>query len=460
VDYTTSTPNISEFDPTVIPYQFEVINAVRQEYNYSLGVHEIMLSGSFGSAKSILMAHLALTHSLANPRSRGLLARKSMPDLKSTIATKLREHLEGVYTEGVDYIYNESSAYFKFKNGSEILSRSWSDKRYRKLRSLELSYALVEELTENNNEEFDGFYKELRPRVGRLPKIKENFICCATNPDSPSHLAYEYFIQSKVPTRHVYYSVTTDNPFLPKWYIEQLKETYTAQECQRFIYGKWIEIKSEVIYYAFDENKSKLDEYKVNILSPICISFDFNIGEGKPMSLTLFQFYDNKFTFFDEVVINGMNTLDAMEELAERGLLDYETHYIIHGDANGRSKTTKYNKTDYEVIRGFLDKYYRKDGTRISFEIDVPTSNPPIRKRHLIVNGQMKNANGKTSIFIFNKKCPVLVKGFNLAKLKKGGQYIEDDSDSWQHITTAAGYGIMKQLNKLIINRTSIGRAT
>ena len=61
--------------------------------------------------------------------------------------------------------------------------------------SLELSFALIEELTENDNEEFNGFYKEMRARVGRLPHIKENFICCATNPDAPEPCGLRLFHQ-------------------------------------------------------------------------------------------------------------------------------------------------------------------------------------------------------------------------------------------------------------------------
>jgi PBSX family phage terminase large subunit len=456
-----STPNLEEFDPTIIPYQYQVIKDVRCNYDYSQGVHEILLSGSVGSAKSILMAHLGLTHVLGNEKSRVLLGRRALPDLKETLVTKISEHLEGIYTPGKDYQFRENTGYFEFRNGSEFISRSWADKRYRKLRSLELSAALIEELTENSNAEFDGFYKELRARVGRLPTIKENFICCATNPDAPSHAAYEYFIVSDNPSRHVYYSVTTDNPFLSDWYIEQLKQTYTKKEILRMIYGQWIEIKSEVIYYAFDIEKSRIREYEVNEAYPIGITFDFNIGEGKPFSVCLFQYIHGNFYFFDEIVVEGMRTLDAIEEAAERGLLDYNCKYIVYGDAAGRARTTNYNKTDYEQIRHFLRSYYvNKYDRMIEFDFDVPVSNPPVRKRHLIVNGQLENANGQTHVFILQEKCPTLVKGFNLTKLKKGGNYIEDDSDPWQHITTAAGYGILKVLdNNEVINRTSYGRA-
>jgi hypothetical protein len=33
-------------------------------------------------------------------------------------------------------------------------------------------------------------------------------------------------------------------------------------------------------------------------------------------------------------------------------------------------------------------------------------------------------------------------KGLRLTKMKHGAGFIEDDSDPWQHVTSAVGYGI------------------
>lgn len=440
----SSTPNLEEFDPRVIPYQHQVVSDIFENYDYSLGTHEVLLSGSVGSAKSLLMAHVAVMHCLTFPKAVGMLGRRSLPDLKDTILRKILDHMQGSLRENIDYFFNQSNSKLTFSNGSQILCRTWGDKRYSKFRSLELSFAIIEELTENDSDEFDEFYKELRARVGRLPHIKQNFLLCATNPDAPSHSAFNYFIASQIPTRHVYYSITTDNPFLPKTYIQQLLETYTAQEAERMIYGRWVEIKTEVIYYAFDEKMSVIDTYKVNPSHPIFITYDFNIGINKPMSVAFFQYINDVFYFFYEIVISGSNTLETCDEMIAKGLLTYPTRYVIHGDASGRAKSSKYNRTDYDIIKKALDDYIGPHG-RIEVDVDVPLSNPPVRKRHIIVNGQLKNAKGETHIKI-TKDCVTIIKGLRLSKLKKGGQYIEDDSDPWQHITTAIGYGICRQI--------------
>lgn len=446
-----ATPNLEEFDPHVIPYQYKVINHVRT-FDYSLGLLEIMLSGSVGSAKSILMAHMGITHASICPKSRLLLGRKALPDLKDTLITKVLEHMDGVLVDGKDYEYNKSTGYFKFWNDAEFISRSWADKSFFRFRSLELSAAMIEELTENEGE-YWGFYNELKNRVGRQ-KAKEHWIVCATNPSGPDHEAYQYFIlkgwnhrkhgvtKGELNTRHVYYSVTGDNPFLPKWYIQTLKETYTGLELQRMLYGEWVEISSEQIYYAFDPDLSVIDKYEINPLYPVRLSYDFNIGIGKPMSVVLFQYINRVYYVFDEIVIMGGRTLDTVEEAMDRGHFNHHTTYLIYGDANGRARSTKYNRTDYEVIQEALRNFINQHG-HINFSIEVGGANPAVRKRHVIVNGVLKNSEGKTRIKIL-RKCKTLIRGLKLTKLKKGSGYIEDDSNDYQHITTALGYGIVE----------------
>ncbi len=437
-------PSLSEFDPTIIPYQLEVIKYVRN-FDYKKGILEVLLSGSYGSAKSCVMAHVALTHVLMNPGSRLLLGRKTMPDLKDTILQKIIDHIGTDLKEGHDYEFNRTKSSFHFRNGSMILSRSWSDKKYKKLRSLELSAAIIEELTENNSDEFEGFYKELIARVGRIPGIRENFIMSATNPDSPSHSAYDYFIRKKSPNRKVFYSRTDENPFLPKTYIETLKETLTEQECRRYIGGEWISIRKKNIYYAYDPEMSLIDTYEVNPRLPIYFSFDFNIGDNKPMSACFSQVVNGNFYFFDEIILDTARTLDVLEEANGRNLLDYPGPYFIHGDASGRHRDTRSIKSDYQLIEKFFSQMENKYGP-INCRIDVPLSNPPLRTRHTIANGQMKNAYGKTHVFIVRDKCPTLDKGFRNVTFKKNAGYIEEETRE-QHVTTAATYHICRVIN-------------
>ena len=168
------------------------------------------------------------------------------------------------------------------------------------------------------------------------------------------------------------------------------------------------------------------------------------------MSCVFFQYINDTFHFFDEVIIEGARTLNTLEDAANRGLLEHNTEYICHGDASGKHKDTRSNLSDYEIIDQFCERFVNKEGKHLRYKREVPVANPELRKRHNITNAYMMNNLGEIRLFVYSK-CKVLREGFRLTKLKEGAQYIEDDSKYYQHCTTAAGYAV-HWLN-LITNR-------
>jgi hypothetical protein len=437
-----SKPNFADFSPRIIPYQSDVIDFL-DEWDYSKGTPEILLSGSFGSAKSILCAHLAVRHCLENPGARVCLARKAMPDLKDTIFKEILEHITDDFIEGKHYTVNHTSAKITWFNGSEIISRSWSDKKYKKGRSLKLSMVVFEELTENNEEDKQAF-DTLKARLRRIPTVKENLLIAATNPDSPAHWVFKYWFDDQKPTRKTFKSVTTDNPFLDPVYIEQLKADLDPKSAQRYIYGEWVELDADRVYYAYDPEKNFINEsYQVRHGLPIIIAFDFNIGQGKPMSSCAMQF-DGAFHIFKEVVIQGARTSEAVEEWLSMGFIRPGQKVIIRGDASGDARDTRSILSDYDIIK----RAFSNAGAIV--EMQVPKANPPIRRRHNLVNAYCLNEKGVNRLFVY-KDCKVAHDGMRLTALKKSGDYVEDDGPShpYQHITTAIGYSVVYEHNNI-----------
>ena len=429
-------PLLTEFNPFVIPWQGRLIVDIRKRFNYTMGTHEVLLSGAVGSAKSSIMAHLIVTHCLMWSNARALVARRSLPDLKSTIWSEIIDHIEGCLKEGDDYKVNRAELKIVFKNGSIIMCKSFADGRIRKFRSLILSMAIIEELTENDDGEF---YKEIRMRVGRAIHIPEHLIVCATNPDAPDHWAYNHFMMSNSPMRHVYYSVTSDNPFLPASYIEGLKETLSEREARRMLYGEWIEITRDVIYYSYkNEINFRKIKYSFNQDYPLDLFFDFNIAVGKPMSAGCGQYIDGEFHIWKTFIIQGARTEDLLEDMDAYGLFN-QTFVRVFGDASGKNRDTRSIRSDYDIIEEFLRK-------RCRCQMMVPRANPPIRKRHNLVNAACMNANGKASLFVY-EEAEEADKGLRLTKLLKNARYVEDDSYEFQHITTAIGYWIVYLLD-------------
>jgi hypothetical protein len=397
------------------------------------------------SAKSILMAHLIVTHCLNNDGARGLLARKSLPDLKDTIFKEVVEHLQDdpekvgrVLVEGKDYWINESTAKITFSNGSEIISRSWADRKTKKGRSLKLSFIAFEELTENDIKDREAFMT-FKARLRRIPHIKENVLIAATNPDSPSHWVYKYFFDERAPTRFVFKSVTTDNPFLDPVYVQQLKQDLDERAAQRYVYGEWVDLHKDQVYYSYNKEENFRSSFEHIGLRNVKIAHDFNIGADKPMSATLSVLDNGTYHAVKSFHIDGARTVDILEEIVAWERFEEVEEIEIYGDASGKNRDTRNIKSDYDIIKEFWSNYKKKNGDQVKFVMKVPASNPPLRRRHNIVNAYFKNANNDVRLYLYDDW---LHEGFMQTAFKKGADLVEDDSLPQQHATTTIGYMI------------------
>lgn len=454
--------NLNTFNPKAIQWQYDLMYLIRKQLDYSLGVHEIICSGSVGSAKSEVCAHAAITHCILYSDARFLLGRQAMPRLKQTVIKKILDHIKGVLKIDIDFTHNKTSGIITFSNGAEMIPISWADKDYQKFRSYEFSAAWIEEATENDSVESKGFHTEMIARIGRInstnSNVKENFVLYSTNPDDPDHYFYDYFFTggkrvgnylTNNPLRHVFFSLTEQNIFLPKWYITSLRNRYDNKMIQRLLEGQWIYINTDVIYYEYNPDEHfVLNDSVIDPSLPVILTFDFNISKGKPMSSALMQYDGRTFRIIDEVAIEGARTQDAIEEWAGKGVFDtkHNPPIIIHGDATGRRGDSRGKNSDYSIIEKHLSNYTRPDGEALDFDIDVPTINPPIRERHNKVNGQLKSSTGKINILI-DRRCKTINKGLLGGKLKEGARYLEDQTSQGMDVVVALGYGIVSALD-------------
>ena len=149
------------FDPFKIKWQGECYRYV-QEIKELPNVFEILLTGAYGSAKSTLMAHLAVEFALENPGAQIAICRKALPHLKQTIFKKISEHIKDKNLERFIKKVYDPVARIKFTNGSVIFPVYWADKNYTNVRSYDIHLAVFEELTENNDEDKQAYDEIIR----------------------------------------------------------------------------------------------------------------------------------------------------------------------------------------------------------------------------------------------------------------------------------------------------------
>jgi hypothetical protein len=427
-----SNPTFSEFDPRKIPWQISALKTINN-FDYSRGVLQLLCSGSIGSGKTQLVAHIIWRHVLENRGARCLVVRRALKDLKRTIWAAILTHISD--NPQVIRSYNKTEMRITLINGSEIIGDSYDDMNLEKFRSLELSMAVIEEASESNKELYDAIIM----RLGRCAGVEKNVMLTLTNPAGPEHYLYEKLISNPPENARVVYSLTEQNPFLPAWYLQDLRSNLDPKMAERMLYGKWVSIAKENVYYNYLPERNKRSGYTVDGSRPIYVAHDFNIGgPDKPMSAAAGQFIDGVWHWFKSYTIEGARTADIMEEMASDGLFSMSGEFIFNGDATGRARDTRSIRSDWDIIEQFVSNIEPK----IRFEIDVPRANPPIRDRHNVVNAAFMDANGVVKMFIYDDW---IDKGFRLTSFAKGSFQKEDDTLPQQHVTTAIGYAVYRQ---------------
>ena len=456
----SSVPAFHEFKP--LDWQYRLIYDIEKRYDYSLGPQMVLCSGTVGSSKSCAVAFATVKHAVTYSNTNIVLGRLALPDLKKTLFADVLEMLGGTFKEGRDFVANRTQASIQLANGTNFIPATWIDKRYgSKFRSLRVSMIAIEEIVESD-ENYWGWFDEAISRLGRVPHVKQNLLIAATNPDEPSHPVHKYWqdnchkhykgYSTDGKNRHIYYSSIKDNPYLPDYYESALRDSMDPQMAQRMLDGKWTYIGKDRCYYAYKPADHVVDKLEVDPKLDLCLCFDFNIAKDKPMSSCIMQFdrgandavpQDRRFKVLDEVCIEGMRTLNAMEAWADKGWFDlpHNPRISVYGDAAGNHRHTAALRTDYEIIRHFIENYDRKDGKKIQFRQRVQRKNPSLRERHNVVNSQLKNADGIIRVAIA-KRCKNVCAGLASTRLKDVTAYVEDQTTDGQDMASAISYGL------------------
>ena len=221
----------------LLPKQLEFVNSQHGE---------VLYSGAYGAAKSVALCVKTLLHAQV-PGNRVMLGRKTLVSLKKSTLTTLLEGdssmpavLPARYPSGepvYDYRRTEGTIYIHGGGRIELMGLDEPEK----LGSMAFGAAGIDEVTELTLEEYRKVSSRVRLPVygGRTDLVSQ--VYGATNPDSPTHWAYEHWFGPDVDRtqRHAITTRSFDNPFLPERYRSWLNGL-TGQQRDRYVEGKWI----------------------------------------------------------------------------------------------------------------------------------------------------------------------------------------------------------------------------
>jgi PBSX family phage terminase large subunit len=203
--------------------------------------YERALFGAFGSGKTYGICAEAIAWALEQPGIRGLVTRRTVPELRDTTETVFFELLpDELYRADEVRRAGGHVERFIFPNGSEVLFRSIDD--WNKHKSLNVGFIAWDEADEFDEETYLGMSSRVRQReptpAGRrygATEITRRGMWCASNPSGHNWL-YRRFIDPNTfkPNTAWWRSTSFDNPYLPPEYIESLLG-YPEQWVRRYV---------------------------------------------------------------------------------------------------------------------------------------------------------------------------------------------------------------------------------
>lgn len=221
----------------------------KQEYAYlklkDKVTREIGYGGGAGGGKSYIGCFWLLEMCLNYPKTRWLMGRKELTNLKRTTLSTFFKVIGDLGLNPNTYFkLNSQTNTINFHNGSQIIlmdmARQPSDPDYLRFGGLELTGYFLDE---SNEVEYKAI-QILKSRIGRqknkeyglLPKAFETF-----NP-SKNHIYtrfYEPYKNKKLGVDKIFIlALATDNTYLDDNYIEQLKNLDEVTR-QRLLYGNF-----------------------------------------------------------------------------------------------------------------------------------------------------------------------------------------------------------------------------
>lgn len=136
----------------------------------------------------------------------------------------------------------------------------------------------------------------------------------------------------------------------------------------------------------------------------------------------------------DEIVLISAVSRQSALEFVDKFKDHHNKHVIIYGDPAGRAGEKHGHASDYTDIEGVL----RTNGW--TFERKVKLSAPAIKDRQNAVRAKICTADGIVSLYVNPKTAKYCHEGLATVQLQKGSTFQEDQTNQYQHITTAIGY--------------------
>ena len=399
---------------------------------------ELAMVAGYGSGKSQGAACKAIKLAALNKGFSGAILSPTHGMLVQTLIPTLEDTLIEMKIK-YDYRASPTPVFTIIWRGGKSKIYCRSAENYRRLASLNLSWAVVDECDMIDKETGLLMWKMLKSRLrtGNLRQL------CATSTPEGYNLLHEIFVKKNNTSRNYYRASTYENYHLPDDYIEGLLQDYSAAEIDAYLNGEFTNLRSGTVYHCFNRNDSNTDKtvdsftkYKDDkpiTAAALHIGVDFNIGKTCGMVCVL-----SKGLVY---VVDEFIKLRDTEQLIDAINARYPNHQIyVYPDSSGKSQQTATTQTDIALLKNaFGDRNIR-----------FPSRNPRIMNRVKSVNAMFLNGHDNRRMFVNTETCHELTSCLEEQAFDpKTG--LPDKKNNYDHPLDALGYFV--HYNNPIISR-------
>lgn len=423
------------FNP--FPKQIEFLEAI-----FSDKYDVILYGGAIRGGKTFAGLGAILLLSKMYPSSKWAVVRDSLQTLKRTTIPSFQKICPQSFIKS----YNQDTQVVTLTNNSQIIFFSENfadDKELNRWKGLEVNGFLLEEV---NELQLKSFYKSIE-RAGthiiqaKQPKPKVIATCNPAN-NWVKELFYDRNKNATLPDRWLYIpSKITDNPFIPKEYLESLK-SMPRFEYEVFVNGNWeLQQKSGAEFYKEFNVDKHVGVTKYNPDIPLWLSIDENVHPY--FTCTVWQIEGKTANQIDEILMrNPNNTVDGMSNEIISKYKGHTSGMLITGDSTS-------NKQDVKIEKGYnLFKLIAKKLQEFNPVVKTPLSNPSVYMRGQFINTVLFSNYGDIQIVI-GQNCKESIKDYANTKQDSDGTKLKTktkDADSgvryeeFGHISDAMDY--------------------
>ena len=138
----------------------------------------------------------------------------------------------------------------------------------------------------------------------------------------------------------------------------------------------------------------------------------------------------------DEIVLTSAVSRQSALEFVDKFKDHQNKHVFVYGDPAGRAGEKHGHASDYDEI----EKVLRENGWKYTRR--VAKKHPAIKDRQNAVRAKTLNAAGEISLYVNIETAKWCHEGLSTVQLQKGSTFQEDQTNQYQHITTAIGYQV------------------